>query len=235
MNLRPVILEQPIPFCSLGRYGFVKTEESFERLGCKYIYELYIAFQKIRIGFPTYELSLMFIECLDQHTEGTHWSRELILYRALLDFFKETKEIPSTDYFCHTINKIGGYMDLFDERQVSTRIVEWLDYMRFHFLTVDQFTSIDFNKYFNEVDRNSSHFRKNIEYLTKLHHKPKINKRIIEGHGTIREEIQFYELSKMKQKHLMEKTEYILRNDILSFAINHFNRFVKHPQVKFVY
>jgi hypothetical protein len=171
----------------------------------------YIGYSPIKVKFPSWPVFRSFVRATDEYYYKGG-SYDYIFLSNLLPNL-ERYGILSKDYECHSNNR-GSSRTTLNEFQISPDIVEWIDSRRYHFLTLEQFCGLNFNKYFDEVSREGyGHFRLNIEYLTKLHinHKRWDNKYLT-----------WQNLSAIQKRHRLEKMEEQLRVNPVGFATRHF-------------
>ncbi len=171
----------------------------------------YIGYQPIVVSFPSFSVYRGFVQSIDFGYQ-IGGSYDYLFLSHLLPHLKK-HGIVSSDYVCHSNNKCNRIKDL-NELQISPLIIEWIDALRYHFLTLEQFCDLDFNEYFNKVNRGGyGHFRLNLEYLTKLHLK---YKKMDNKYLTWRQ------LTEIQKRHRLEDMEEQLRTNPLGFATRHF-------------
>jgi hypothetical protein len=183
-------------------------------------YEFYIGYSKIQIPFPSYKLRDDFINLMRTEYFKYHAANTYLLLGNLLPHL-ERYGVPSTDYTIRSNNPCGRRLNL-NVKQISNNLIEWIDNTYYHFITIEQFAGIDFNKYFNGIDRDDLHFKQNIEYLARLIW--------MKPHSRKRE--SWREVSDIRKKHLYNKVEDLLRNNITEFVINHFEKYARNPNVE---
>lgn len=96
-------------------------------------------------------------------------------------------------------------------------ILEWIDFVHFTEWKFEEFNEFNFKQYFTSVNRNSEHFGANMNYYAML-----LNGDVKRIYGT-----GYFALSKIKQRHLIQKVEHLLINDLTGFYLILFDNLIK--------
>lgn len=216
-----ITLVEPIQFQRRGTYDMIYESEkeippdsvkpSWLTMDMRFVFNFRVGYKEITVPFPSYYIFRESIEAVDD--EFTGGSPEFKFLKNIFPKLKKYK-FPSSDYICRSDWPCNGRIHV-DERIITGQIIEWIGSQRYHYLTLKQFCSINFNKYFDTVDRdNDDHYRINMDYLgiiilgNKSDDYDKNNKRI----------------TPIMKRHHNQKIEQILRTDIVGFAANYLHK-----------
>lgn len=195
------------------------TMDSVNEQNTWFKYTLYASFKQFNIYFPSRSSFIEFRDNYLRYAGG--YSFDYCWQRCFLEDVFCTEGISQFIY-----DEYGIQTDIrkerIDESTITGKVVkEWLDQTRFHFISVRNLIDIDFKTYFECIDRNSHHYRLNIEYFTYVIMWSVRKYRYKDSRGLM------YHLTNRQKKYLFNKTEDILINDTNTFIIKYFENFVK--------